>query len=477
MHPELSLDLGSGDGLDDLHASLTAAPRTTRVDWPVLAPEASRTIEKAWQYVTPERAIETDLALTNIWSYSGHERQLADYLVDRLGTAGLDARRQDLDERSSNAIITLGDSTGTQLALVAPTDSHFSGDAADDGPQWGEPNRRDNTLPAHRIGDTVIGLASDNPKAMVAAIALALEALHAVDFRPRGGLVGAFAATGAPARAAASEPNKLNSLGAGVRHLTSHGVLPDFAMYHKPGYQIAWEDMALNQFEITIAGDPTYMAYGGMYRVMEAVCQLASRFNAWTRRYAQRQLGAFEGLSALNVIQVGRPEKPNWSSGVAKLYADIRTAPAASPSFGRHVMARVMAEAVGSLPEVELSWRQIAYMPGGTTSPENWIVQSGIRGALTVDGRHDEIYSSAPVGQTEMGYLQRLGIPAAKVHGFPPGVAGHPELPADIRELTLSCAYAPHIVKAAQVMIYSAVDTLSRSADELMSTQHVVEAK
>ncbi|KWF32764.1 hypothetical protein WL88_25825 [Burkholderia diffusa] len=416
-------------------------------------------------------ALDTDLALTNIWSYGGHERQISDYLVDRLGRAGLDAHRQDLDERSANTIVALGEVTGTQLMLVAPTDSHFAGNQAEDGLQWGEPNRRDNMLPATRVGESVVGLASDNPKAMVTAITLALEALNAVGFRPRGGLVGAFAACGAPARAPESEPRKLNSLGAGVWHMASQGVLPDFAMYHKPGYQIAWEDMALNQFEITIAGDPTYMAYGGMYRVMDAVCQVASKFNAWTRRYAQRKHGTFEGLSALNVIQVGRAERPNWSSGVAKLYADIRTAPLAPPAFGRQVMERVMAEAVGNLPEVEISWRQVAFMPGGSTSPLNWIVQSGIRGSLSVDGRREEMYTSAPVGQTEMGYLQRLGVATAKLHGFPPGVAGHPEMPADIKELTLSCAYAPHIVKAARVMIYAAVDTLSRSADELLSVE------
>lgn len=475
MTSKSAVAAGPNDGLDALHAGLGAAPSSTRVNWPTLTPKASRIIEQAWDYVTPEMALETDLALTNIWSYSGHERQIADYLVERLGNAGLDARRQDLDEHSSNAIVTLGDVTGTQFALVAPTDSHFSGNLADDGPQWGEPNRRDNMLPAERVEDSVVGLASDNPKAMLAAITLALEALNAVGFRPRGGLTGAFAACGAPARAPESETRELNSLGAGVWHMASHGVLPDFAMYHKPGYQIAWEDMALNQFEITIAGDPTYMAYGGLYRVMDAVCQVASKFNAWTRQYAQRKHGAFEGLSALNVIQVGRPDKPNWSSGVAKLYADIRTAPLAAPSFGRHVMERVMAEAVGSQPEVEISWRQVAFMPGGSTSPTNWIVQSGIRGALSVDGLRTEVYTSAPVGQTEMGYLQRLGIPTAKLHGFPPGVAGHPQMPQDIKELTLSCAYAPHIVKAARVMIYAAVDTLSRSLDELLSAQTSME--
>ncbi|WP_261540348.1 hypothetical protein [Burkholderia multivorans] len=463
------IDQGSSDGLDELHAGLGAAPNSTRVHWPTLAPEASRLIEQAWSFITPEMALETDLALTNIWSHSGHERVIADYLVERLGKAGLDAHRQDLDERSSNAIVSLGDATGTQLALVAPTDSHFTGNPVADGNQWGEPNRRDNMLPAERIGDSVVGLASDNPKAMVAAITLALEALNAVGFRPRGALVGAFAACGAPARAAEGEPRKLNSLGAGVWHMAAQGVLPDFAMYHKPGYQIAWEDMALNQFEITVSGDPTYMAYGGMYRVMDAVCHIASKFNAWTRRYAQRKHGAFEGLSALNVIQVGRPERPNWSSGIAKLYADIRTAPLAPPSFGRRVMERVMAEAVGSLPEVEITWRQVAFMPGGSTAPANWIVQSGIRGAMSVDGQRAETYTSAPVGQTEMGYLQRLGVPTAKLHGFPPGIAGHPEMPPDIKELTLSCAYAPHIVKAARVMIYAAVDTLSRSRDELSS--------
>jgi len=218
-------------------------------------------IESAWSHLDENEALKLNVELTDIWSYSGHEKELAEFVVGRFGDAGVDSFYQPIDPLSGNAIGRIqGDRTGATLLFVAPCDSHFTGDPDEDGLQWGDPMRRDNIIPAVVEGKTVIGLTSSNPKSLCAAIVLATEALAKAGVTLNGTLLAAIAAGGAPARSAPSEPRKNISLGAGVRHMLAHGIVGDFALYHKPGYHVGWEDVGLNQFRIRVKGDPTYMA-------------------------------------------------------------------------------------------------------------------------------------------------------------------------------------------------------------------------
>lgn len=461
--------MATDDGMDDLYEKVPMSPTAVAVHWPSLPARAQEVIDRAWELLTPQRALATNLEITDLPSFTGEEAPLAHHLAERLSRSPeLQAWTQPLDPRSANAQARLAGGSGPQLALVAPIDTHFSGRAEIDGGQWGDPPRRDGVLPAQVVGQTVLGLGSDNPKSMVTAIVLALEALAEAGFQPRGELSALFAAAGAPARAPQGEPRAAISLGAGVAHAVSHGFVPDYVLYHKPGYRASWEDASLNQFEITISGDPTYMALGG-YQVMEAVLEIAREVNLWGRRYGARSHGSFDAFAALNVVQIGRPERPNWSSGVAKAYADVRTAPLAPLSLGRRIIERVVSPVAERFPEVEVRVRQVAHMSGGATPPDAWVVQTAIRAGLAVDGIHADDYSPPWCGQTEMGHLQRLGIPCAKVDGWPAGHDPSPELPADLRGFSLSGSYAPNIVKAAKALVYAAVDTLSRSEDELRS--------
>ena len=77
-------------------------------------------------------------------------------------------------------------------------------------------------------------------------------------------------------------------------------------------------------------------------------------------------------------------------------------------------------------------------------------------------GDQSDEYQGAGAGQTEAGILRTWGIPTARISGSPP----NPELPADITGFTMSGAYAPYLIKAAKVMIYAAVDTLTRTRVE-----------
>jgi acetylornithine deacetylase/succinyl-diaminopimelate desuccinylase-like protein len=425
-------------------------------------------IEAAWAFISPKEALDLDVTLTNIWSHTGFEREFSEFATAHMKAAGLDAFYQGIDPRSGNAIARItGDNTGPTLMLVAPCDSHFTGRQEDDGVQWGDPMRRDNTLPAQVEDQTIIGLSSENPKALCAAIMLATEALAKAGVSFKGSLIAGLAAGGAPARSAPSEERKNISLGAGVRHMVAHGLVGDFAIYHKPGYHVSWEEVGLNQFRVRVKGDPTYMARPP-YDVVTNAAKIAIAFNEWAKaEYPKREIGLFRPGASMNVIQVGRPDKPNWSAAVAELYADVRSQPGEPAIKARYIFDEAMERICATLPGVDAEWEMVASMPGGRTDPNSWIVQSSIRGVQAVEGEEADLYVGRTAGQTEMGYLQSLGIECAAVRGLPDGGPAKP-IPADLeRGFSLSGAYAPNIVKAAKVMVYAAVDTLTRSRAEV----------
>jgi acetylornithine deacetylase/succinyl-diaminopimelate desuccinylase-like protein len=444
-------------------------PDRVAVERVPLSAQQERWIDKAWAALDPQRALELDVELTNMWSYSGHERELAEWVVDHFERAGVAGQYQPMDAESGNAIGRLhGDRSGPTLMLLAPCDSHFAGDAAIDGLQWGDPMRRDNRIPAVVEGESIIGLSSENPKALCAAVILTVEALAAAGVELRGDLIAALAAGGSPARSTPDEPRKNITLGAGVRHLLSQGVAADFSIYHKPGYHVAWEEVGLNQFRVRVKGDPSYSSRPP-YKVHTDAARVMLAFEDWAKHeYPKYADGTFVPTASMNVLNVGRPDRPNWSSAVAELYCDIRSRPGDLTIQAEYLFDDVMQKICAQIPGIDAEWEMVAAMQGGRTDPTSWIVQSAIRGAQAVDGDASDVYVGRKGGQTEMGLLQTLGIASAGVRGFPDALADRTDRPDDLRGgFTLSAAYAPYIVNAAKTMIYAAVDTLTRSRDEV----------
>ena len=272
--------------------------------------------------------------------------------------------------------------------------------------------------------------------------------------------------------AAPSETRQNVGQGAGLRYMIERGLGADMALYHKPGYHVSWFDEGLSEFRVLVRGTPGYMANEcDGYTTVTNTARLLLALDQWGEEYRRTaSSGPFRARLAVNAARIGRPDKPNWSPAVAEVFADLRTPPWTGADEALALFETAMARIMHEYPAMDLAWERIAWLPGGQTDPANWIVQSAIRGALAVDGHQASTYTSRPAGQTEMGLLASAGVPTAKIFGGPgvPGNLPNPELPADLRQgFTMSGAYGPHIVKAAQVMVYVIVDTLTRTREEV----------
>ncbi|SVC29314.1 uncharacterized protein METZ01_LOCUS282168, partial [marine metagenome] len=203
-----SMKDGIGPSQNSLPVSISSAPMSEcQKNW----------LTQTFSFLNEKRALELNETLTNIYSYTGHEREINEYVVNYFSALGMDSHYQAIDNQMGNAIIPInGDGTGPTLLAISPVDTHWSGDVDVDGGQWGIPMRRDNLLPAQVEGKTVIGLGSNNIKATMTALILATEAINKANIPLKGSLISAFVCGAAPALSPLDEERKNISFGTGV---------------------------------------------------------------------------------------------------------------------------------------------------------------------------------------------------------------------------------------------------------------------
>lgn len=445
------------------------APKSVQVQRPPLSAQQLGWIEQAWSLLDVNKALSLDVDLTNIYSPTGYEKEVNTYIVDFWQKLGVEAHYQEMDPLQGNAIGRFkGSGDGPTVLLCCPVDTHWRGSIADDGLQWGEPMRRDNLRPAQVEGQTIIGLGSSNDKGLAVSIMMAVEALQRVGVPFKGTLNAAILAGGAPATSPGDEPRKNISLCAGALHALTRGVTGDYALFHKPGYGVSWEEPGMLYFRVRVKGDPSYMGNESNserpYRVIQDTARVLQEIDRWFLVYREKYAAAnFSPSISANGIRAGRPDKPNWSPAITEIFLDMRPGPWMSPIEAKYIFDEMMNDVLRRYPGMQAEWEMYTAMPGGRTDPDNWIIQSAIRGAQMVDGDTSDSYTEQGAGQTEAGVLRTWGLPTARISGG----AINPELPADIaRGFTMSGAYAPNLVKASKTMIYAIVDTLTRSREE-----------
>jgi acetylornithine deacetylase/succinyl-diaminopimelate desuccinylase-like protein len=444
---------------------LSDAPVDVAVQQQPLSDEQRSWLELAWAEVNAGDLARLDAGLVNIPSPTGEEREIAEFLASRLRTAGLEGRYQPIDDRQGNAMGRLrGSGGGPALLLYAPTDTAFAGSAEEDVPWLGPTIRRDFQPHALVDGDTIVGLGAENPKAYVTCVVAAAEAVVRAGVPLVGDLLLGLGAGGMPTNKRPGLARHNIGQGSGCSFMLEQGFRGDFAILAKPGYAVSWEEVGLCWFKVRVGGEVNYtgIRHKTPYRnPIVAAARVIDGLEAWFADYSEgHRSGLVAPQGSIGAIESGWTYKPSFVPAACDLYVDVRISPRTDPAELNHEFAEALGRIRAGNPRLELAHDMILSIPGTHTTPQNWIVQSLMRGWETVEGEdHKPILNTS--GATDAAILRGRGIPTARL-GLP-----RFEVPAAYPGFSMGVVSVAAMERLTRCIIYSIVDTCTRSRPEV----------
>ncbi len=422
--------------------------------------------EQACSKLDPQRLKKLLFELTDIHSPTGATRNASQFMAEHINALGMPAKYHPMNDISGNVLGELrGSGDGATLLLYAPIDTHLEGDDSDY--PWAGPTQTIDMKPsAHMVDDWVYGLGSSNPKAMVSTLTEVVHALVDADIPLKGNLNLGFADGGMPVNIAGRDNAGMSH---GVGHLINRGMAPDFCVIMKPWNWVYHEEPGMGWFKLTVKGT---LGYAGVTRdtpgfrsSIVPAAKVILDLEEWLPKYTERNTsGVVRPDGWISALRSGWPERPAFPSAATEIYFDVRINPRTSPAEVKAQVAEFIASLLKKYPDLEMDWEMYGSVPGGTTDPDNWIIQSARRGWEQVENagyREPDLLG----GQTDGAALRRLGIPTARM-GWPWPAEGSPEPIAEGLG-GMGATYVPDLMPCAEKILYTIIDTCTRPRDEL----------
>jgi acetylornithine deacetylase/succinyl-diaminopimelate desuccinylase-like protein len=297
---------------------------------------------KAAAHVTADNVRDCLADLVNISSPTGHEIDVAQYLVERMRGCGLETDLPMVDAGRPNAVGHLhGSGDGLNLLFTGHMDTSYSGDE--------EHLAGDGFRPKAVVRDGwLFGLGANNMKSGLAAALVAIEAIVKSGLKLAGD-ISFGAVVGEIEKTAIEEFQGIEYSGYGIgsRHLVTHGVTADFAVLAEPtGMRIAVANMGCIWVRVTVGGTVAHSALANRPNVVNAIAvmhALQDDITHWARDYeaAHVYMGERPNVTVA-AIRGGAPWRLSRNPHDCSLYLDIRTVPGQTVDAVKRDLRRVL---------------------------------------------------------------------------------------------------------------------------------------
>jgi len=430
------------------------------------SPEQQAWYERACACIDTERLTQLLFDLTDIPSPTGMTRAASEFMVGKLRRAGLSARYHPLSDISGSVLAQLrGSGGGATLMLYAPIDTHLEGTEAEKA--WTNAGDEPDMQPrAKRVGDWVYGIGSSNPKAMVASLTEIATALIEAEVPLVGDLLVGAADGGMPVDISARHHAGMSH---GVLSLLNRGAAADYAVIMKPWNWVFHEEPGMGWFKVRVFGTLGYAGVAhdtpGFRSSVVPAATVIQAIEAWLPEYAERNTsGIVKPHGWIAGVRSGDPERTAFPSAVTEVFLDVRINPRTTPAAVKAQFATFIAAFRAEHPEIALDWEMVGSVPGGSTDPDNWVVQSARRGWEHVE---QQPYGQTPYlgGQTDGAALRRYGVPTVRI-GWPWPAQGSPEPVAEGLG-GMGATWVPDLIPCLHKIMFIVIDTLTRRRAEL----------
>jgi acetylornithine deacetylase/succinyl-diaminopimelate desuccinylase-like protein len=432
-----------------------------------LSAEQQAWVQRAWAEIDDERMRRLLAGMVDIPSPTGEEGPLAEYVAAHLREAGLEGRAQPIDAQQANTVGRLrGAGGGPDLLLYAPLDTDFTGNEQEDCPGVGLTLPRDLQPRAESVDGAVVGLGAVNPKGFATCVVSAAEAVRRAGIPLRGDVLVGLGAGGMPTNRRPTESVRRWNAGQGngASFMLEQGVRGDFAIIAKPGWSVSWEEVGLTWFKIQVHGRLGYVGTRHTLPYRNPLVHAATLIHAleeWFPEYSARNTsGLVAPQGIVGAIEGGWPSKPSFIPATCTLYVDLRIGPRTDPRDARHQLGEALAR-IKERHDLDLSWEMILSIPGSHTDPTSWIVQSCMRGWEHLEGQ-PHVPTPGTSGATDANILRGRGVPTARI-----GLPRAAQTSADGRALTARAGNLASMRRLVQCLVYSIVDTCTRSRAEV----------
>lgn len=421
--------------------------------------------EQARARLNPQRLKQLLFDISNIHSPTGATRQASEFMSRHLQGIGMKSRYYPMNDITGNVVGEhRGSGGGATVLLYAPIDTHLDRTPGEEM-LTGEGQEADLQPFAQRVDDWVFGLGSSNPKAMIATLTEVATALIEAQVPLRGDLLLGMADGGMPVDISARHAGMSN----GVIHLLNRGMYPDFAIIMKPWNWVYHEEPGMAWFKLKVYGTLGYAGVPhdtpGFRSSVVPSATVIQELQQWILAYTQRNTsGVIEPHGWISGVRAGDVERPAFPSAVTEIFFDVRINPRVSPGDVRAQFAAFVDDLRVRFPALDLGWEMYGSVPGGTTDPQNWIIQSCKRGWEFIEQRPHGTPDML-AGQTDGAALRRYGVPTARI-GWPWPATGAP-LPVAEGLGGMGATYVPDLMPCAEKILYALIDTLTRPRHEL----------
>ncbi len=403
--------------------------------------------------------------MVNIPSPTGEEAELARYMVDHMRANGLQGQAQYLDDLQANAVGKLPSASkqGPELLLYASFDTHLGG--SDEEERWaGQPLPSILRPQANLEGEEISGLGAENPKAYAACVTTAATCIAKAGLELPGELTVGLGAGGMTALSRPGFSRRNIGHGAGVMFMLQRGYRPDYCVMCKPVYAVAWEEVGICNFTIRVKGALGYVGVRHMmpqdHNPFPQVAKVIEALEAWFPTYSARHTsGLVAPQGGISAIEGGWPHKPIITTAEVVLHVDIRPSPRTDPVQVKRELQSMLTELSQQHPDVVTELEATLAIPGATTSPDNWIIQSMIQAWEDVEQTQHEPFLNMS-GYTDLSVIRQWGVPAARL-----GVPFRHQEPDPEDTLPMNRVHVDDCYRLIQVLIRSAIDTCGRPVE------------
>jgi acetylornithine deacetylase/succinyl-diaminopimelate desuccinylase-like protein len=446
---------------------MTTAPAHIAQPLP-LSQEQAQWVERAWSEIDEGGLGELNRKMASIPSPTGEERELAQFMVSYMSARGLSAFYQPIDDNQGNAIGRLpGSGNGIELLLYAPLDTAFAARPEEDCPWVGFEIPAEMTTDAYIKNGDVIGLGAENPKGYGACVVGAVEAIRRSGVPLKGTLLAGLGAGGMPTNKRPSIRRFNTGQGSGCAFMLEQGIRGDFAIIAKPGYAVSWEEVGLCWFRVCVKGS---LGYTGVRHVVSGrnpivdAAKVITMLEEWFPKYSQRNTsGLVSPQGSVNVIEAGWSHKPAFIPAVCNLYVDLRISPRTDPIDAKRQFEAAISEIRQTYPDLDLECEMVLAIPGTSTDPGSWIIQSCMRAWEYVE-RTKHTPRQGTSGATDANILRAWGIPTARL-GMPRPRNSSKEQRSGFSMETSNISGMKQLTKC---LVYAIIDTCTRDRSEIL---------